>query len=72
MVISPHIYGPSVTFAHDNYKGADLWFRLTKSFGYLSKKGYCNGADCQVFPIAIGEFGSRWGAGWLGCWPLLA
>ena len=22
-------------------------------------QGYCSGTDCQQFPVAIGEFGSR-------------
>jgi len=33
---------------------------LDKSFGYLNKDGYCDkNGTCHVFPVAIGEFGSR-------------
>ncbi len=33
---------------------------LDKAVGYLNKApGYCNDGKCHVFPIAVGEFGSR-------------
>lgn len=33
---------------------------LDKAFGYLGQKpGYCANGKCHVFPIAVGEFGSR-------------
>lgn len=60
VVISPHVYPPSVTGASNNYYGTGLWNRLSSSFGYLTQTGYCSGAGtCKVFPAAIGEFGSR-------------
>ncbi len=60
VVISPHVYPPSVTYASKNYTGSGLWKRLTDSFGYLTKEGYCDGEGaCKTFPVALGEFGSR-------------
>ena len=59
VVISPHVYPPTVTGASTNYTGSGLWNRLTNSFGYLTQKGYCNSTKCKVFPVVIGEFGSR-------------
>lgn len=58
VVISPHVYPPSVTGASQNYSGSGLYNRLTASFGYLTQQGYCNGI-CKTFPVAIGEMGSR-------------
>lgn len=44
----------------DWYKGKDWMESLDKAFGYLSQKpGYCANGKCHVFPIAVGEFGSR-------------
>lgn len=57
--MSPHVYGPSVTHSTGNFKGAGFFKMLDTTFGYLTKKGYCAGTDCQRFPVAIGEFGSR-------------
>lgn len=59
VVISPHVYPPSVTGATQNYAGPGLYSRLTNSFGYLTQQGYCNASSCKMFPVAIGEFGSR-------------
>ena len=60
VVISPHVYGPTVSGRTDKvYLGEKLWEALDNSFGYLNKKGYCHDGKCQKFPIAIGEFGSR-------------
>jgi Cellulase (glycosyl hydrolase family 5) len=59
VVISPHVYPPSVTNASANFSGTGLWNRLDQSFGYLTKTGYCNSQTCKLFPVAIGEFGSR-------------
>ena len=58
VVLSPHIYGPSVTNATTDYYGSGLYNRLSSSFGNLAKTGYCIGSNCHQFPIAIGEFGS--------------
>jgi len=41
VVISPHVYGPSVTTAQDTYSGPEFVKMLDTSFGYLSKTGYC-------------------------------
>jgi aryl-phospho-beta-D-glucosidase BglC (GH1 family)/uncharacterized surface protein with fasciclin (FAS1) repeats len=59
VVLSPHVYPPSVTFNRNNATGDGLFYRLTTSFGSKTKDGYCNGNDCKQFPIAIGEFGSK-------------
>ncbi len=60
VVISPHVYPPSVTNASTNYSGAGLYNRLSSSFGYLTQQGYCTaGNPCKVFPVAVGEFGSK-------------
>lgn len=58
VVISPHVYPPSVSGSRFNDKGAALYKRLNDSFGYLIEPGYCVGS-CKKFPVAIGEFGSR-------------
>jgi hypothetical protein len=59
VVISPHVYPPSVTGQTSNYSGTGLWGRMSESFGYLTQKGYCTaGNPCKVFPVALGEFGS--------------
>lgn len=59
VVVSPHVYPPSVTFSTKNATGEGLANRLTSSFGYLTKKGYCTEDGCKKFPVAVGEFGSR-------------
>lgn len=62
-LLSPHVYPPSVTFSNaPTQYGQGLWDRLTASFGTKTADGYCstkNNSDCQVFPVAIGEFGSK-------------
>lgn len=58
VVISPHVYPPSVTHAAENYTGEGLYKRLSDSFGYLTRQGFCRGT-CKTFPVAVGEFGSR-------------
>lgn len=55
VIISPHIYGPSISKATRAYKGYDLWYRLDKSFGYLMKTGYKG----VKFNVVIGEFGTK-------------
>ena len=30
--------------------------RLSKSFGYLNKDGFCSGTTCHVFAVVLGEF----------------
>jgi hypothetical protein len=47
-------------------QGPSLWDRLSKSFGYLNKNGYCisgvvkgnHSSLCHVFPVIIGETGT--------------
>ncbi len=60
VVLSPHIYPPTITGATTNYNGPGLYNRLSTSFGTLAKNGYCvSGTSCHRFPIAVGEFGSK-------------
>lgn len=40
-------------------QGKEWMLSLDKAFGYLGKDGYCDAGKCHVFPIAVGEFGSR-------------
>jgi hypothetical protein len=58
VVISPHVYPPSVTGQTTDYAGPSLWNRLSESFGYLTDTGYCFNGPCKIFPVALGEFGS--------------
>ncbi|KAK9803427.1 hypothetical protein WJX72_011774 [[Myrmecia] bisecta] len=58
VVIGPHLYPPSISTSNWGMTGPDLWNRLSKSFGYFNKGGYCTGATCHVFPVIIGEIGS--------------
>ena len=64
LVISPHLYGPTISKNHVTSFGKDLHQRLESSFGYLYDKGYCwkdvrgKKPYCMKFPIVIGEFGS--------------
>ena len=38
MVISPHIYPPTITYSTAALSGADLFSRLSVAHGYLSKQ----------------------------------
>ncbi len=38
MVISPHIYPPTITHATTGYSGVTLYQRLSVAHGYLSKQ----------------------------------
>jgi aryl-phospho-beta-D-glucosidase BglC (GH1 family) len=58
LVISPHLYGPTISRNRDTSSGKELWKRLDLSFGYLYQKGFCKKGTCMKFPIVIGEFGS--------------
>ena len=43
------------------YTGSALFERLSLSFGYLNKEGYCsrsNPSNCHRFPVVIGETGT--------------
>jgi len=59
VVISPHVYPPTITNAGVGYTGDSLNTRLTKAHGYLGKTGFCASGTCKTFPIAVGEFGTR-------------
>jgi hypothetical protein len=62
VIVSPHVYPPSVSLRRDPavVTGAGLARRLTTSFGYLTKKGFCDsGGACRIFPVVFGETGSR-------------
>lgn len=44
------------------YTGSALFQRLSLSFGYLNKQGYCsrsNPSNCHRFPVMIGETGTN-------------
>lgn len=60
VIISPHLYGPTISKNHVSSYGDKLFARMNTSFGYLSTRGYCvnKGMLCHKFPIVIGEFGS--------------
>lgn len=58
IVISPHMYGPSISKNPRAHKNPILKERMYHSFVYLHKKGYCSASKCKKFPIVIGEFGS--------------
>lgn len=59
VVLSPHVYGPAVTTNDRASKGQELYSRLSRSFGGLMRQGFCTGAKCITFPVAIGELGSK-------------
>lgn len=57
VVITPHVYPPTIT--HATFLGTTLWDQCRTSFGYLQTKGYCAApGDCKKFPVLIGETGS--------------
>lgn len=58
VIISPHLYGSSVSLVSSGYSGVELYNKLSTSVGYLNKQGYCMGTNCHVFPILVGETGS--------------
>eukprot|EP00884_Botryococcus_braunii_P019613 jgi/Botrbrau1/6335/Bobra.0339s0042.1 len=70
IILGPHVYPPSVYDTLNNMtdgaNGPSLWDRLSKSFGYLNKNGYCisgvvrgnHSSFCHVFPVIIGETGT--------------
>ena len=69
VVLSPHVY-PSSVFDNHNpavTTGPALWMRMTNSYGYLTKRGFCASADtekkaCRTFPVIFGETGSFFSA----------
>lgn len=60
VIISPHLYGPTISRDNISYKGPILIQKLNETFGYLGTKGYCHPQTkvCHKFPIILGEFGS--------------
>ena len=67
VIAGPHVYSPSVSSAQDSTEGPALYKRLSQSFGYLNKQGYCldgsnavgkPSGNCHVFPVVIGETGT--------------
>ena len=62
VIISPHLYGPTISKDTVYYYGAGVRERFFNSFGYLGLNGYCSKKQkpmgCYMFPILIGEFGS--------------
>jgi hypothetical protein len=65
VVISPHLYPPSVSTHRevDQVTGSGLFTRLSNSFGYLTKRGVCSttaaNRRCSTFPVVFGETGSK-------------
>lgn len=62
VIVSPHIYGPSISKTPRDFSGPALVRRMDACFGYLQVRGYCSASDpkrCQRFPIIVGEYGSR-------------
>ena len=59
VVISPLVYGPSVSLATENISGPGLWNHLSASFGYLTKTGYTHNGVTKRFAVVIGETGSN-------------
>lgn len=39
----------------------ELVRRLSESFGYLNKKGFCSGSTCHIFAVVMGEFNVNFG-----------
>ena len=62
VIISPHMYGPSISRNARAHRNPILKERMYHSFVYLYSKGYCLKSGkvpkCKKFPIVIGEFGS--------------
>eukprot|EP00884_Botryococcus_braunii_P017417 jgi/Botrbrau1/4359/Bobra.105_2s0007.2 len=59
VILSPHIYPPSVNTVHRNNTGKAQWERLTGSFGSFTKEGYSENGVTQRFPILYGETGFK-------------
>ncbi|KAL3145645.1 hypothetical protein ABBQ32_003186 [Trebouxia sp. C0010 RCD-2024] len=55
-ILAPHVYGPIVSTQVGESSGDALYARLSRSFGYLNKDGFCSGGACHVFPVILGEF----------------
>lgn len=58
VIVSPHLYGPTISKDNEFYKGNALWNRLNNSFGELFQRGYCHQGKCKKFMVILGEFGS--------------
>ena len=59
-MLGPHVYGPSVSGATTGYTGAQLWNRLTASFGSKASTGFCHQGACNKFAVVLGEFGTNY------------
>ncbi|KAL0040077.1 hypothetical protein WJX79_005360 [Trebouxia sp. C0005] len=59
VVICPHVYGPAVTHSSQGATGQGLFQRLLASFGHLTQQGFQSPQGQMVFPVAVGEFGSK-------------
>lgn len=59
VALAPHVYGPAVTHAPKDFSGQGLTDRLDASFGALTKTGFAGPSGPLKFPVAIGEFGSK-------------
>ena len=59
IVVSPHVYGPSVSQANSGFSGPALWARMSNSFGSLTTSGYTYNGVTRIFPVVIGETGSK-------------
>ncbi|KAK9839537.1 hypothetical protein WJX81_008252 [Elliptochloris bilobata] len=55
VIVSPHYYPPTVSKSKSHFTGEALFWRMTNSFGYLTKEGYGG----HVFPVVFGEVGSH-------------
>lgn len=54
VIISPHMFPPSITYTTQAQTGAALWAQVYSSFGYLQETRY----EGHKFPIVLGETGS--------------
>jgi len=54
VIVSPHMYGPSIMLSDRASFGPELRDRMWKSYLYLWKDGFAG----KRFPIVLGEFGS--------------
>ncbi|KAI8463446.1 MAG: hypothetical protein J3K34DRAFT_443952 [Monoraphidium minutum] len=66
VVLSPAVYGsdapapPAASYAPPSWPmGPSPVKVMDTTFAFLAREGYCLGADCQRFPVAVGEFASR-------------
>lgn len=63
VVLAPNAFGPEVLPVPGAATGAQLMAELTRSFGYLNRKGFCDGEACTRFAVSVWGFGSDFGSG---------